>query len=731
MLNRYGPQIMTPRPTPTRRYGFVLLLALMLFAFGPSRLTQAQDAASAFDKHFQDGRLAFEAGRYDEAISHLDPVFDIQPAFRHTTQGTVAYWLGRAYAAKDEHERALAVWHTGLDVLEADAVFDVALADAYVRHVFAQKRQNLYVHASTVYLDLLEQAGEPLPRHDHKTVFEHVAQTVFLLPAPMPEAIIDEATYYEAGVVGLKHGAGAQLRTWWRSQDPLPATRWNERIAEHLERVAEAEERYGHEYTTTGFDGRGELYVRLGEPDRIGHLKSDILTKGWASDYPRLRQFFTENPDAFSLIAMALVPRNEFWSYAHLGRYANYLFIEQSKGYQLASTRELLPPELRQGFAPGSNRGWAKTIVSMVLLAEYYDQLASLDLEYTSRYFEVDGYILGMIERVPTPEPPYSFMYRTLAAGEREDRRLAKIRQDSVPTIQTNAFIAPPLSVETRLARFLDADGTTRTEIYWAVPPNGLMPSLGIQAQILARGHKLGNQYAVNLTAAQKYLDYRPRQITRARYAMRETYTPGVEAIPVQSATVRGDTAVYHLALQWDAYMSVGTEDRPAFSYVKTGTHQADSLRALDATAGTLELSDPVPLYAADLKQDAPIRKDGAFLIKPYLPKTITPQTPLALYFEVYHLAFGPDDQTHFTVEYEIARREGPSLARYLGLRQDEKTAVSTTYTGSSRMVREHIVLDLSEWSGSGPLAITTRVTDQTTGQRVERTLDFELEEGR
>ena len=729
MMNSYGPQIMTPLSSPSRLGGLVLFLGWMLIAPGLSRPAQAQEASS--EKQFQDGRRAFEMARYDEAIAHLEPLFEAQPAFRHDTEGTAAYWLGQAYAAQNEDERALAVWHAGLDALEADDLFDVALADAYIRHVFRQRRQNLYVRATTVYLDLLDQAGEPLPRPTHKTVFKHVAQTIFLLPASMPGVIFDETTYYQAGVVGLKPGAGARLRTWWRSQDPLPATQWNERIAEHLERVAVAEERYSHRYTASGFDQRGDLYVRLGEPDRVEHLKNDIMIKGWADDYPELKEFLLDNRDASFFVAQALVPPNEFWTYSYLGRYANYLFIQKSKGFQLATTRDLIPSELRQGFSPSSPRGYARTIVSMLVSAEYYDQLSTLDPEFTSRYFQVDRYIRGMVEGIPNPENPASFMYRFLAAGEREDRRLDQIRTDSVPTILTNAFIAPPLAVETRQARFLDDDGTTRTEIYWAVPPNGLMPALGIQAQILAHGHKLGNRYAVNLTAVQKHVDYRPRQITRQRYTMRETYTPGVAAIPVHSATVRGDTAMYHLALQWDTYMRVGAEEQPAFSYVKTGTQQADSLQALNAAAGTLELSDPVPLYAADLDPNAPIRKDGAFLIKPYLPRTITSQTPLALYFEVYHLAFGPDDQTHFTVEYEIARREGGGLARYLGLRQDEITAVSTTYTGSSRTAKEHIMLDLSEWSGSGPLTITVRVSDETTGQRVERTLDFELEEGR
>ena len=149
----------------------------------------------------------------------------------------------------------------------------------------------------------------------------------------------------------------------------------------------------------------------------------------------------------------------------------------------------------------------------MVVSAEYFDQLSMLDPEFTSRYFEVDNYLRKMLDGIPSPEPPHVFMNRYLNANVREDRRLARIRQDSIPTVQTNAFSAPPLSVETRLARFLDDDGTTRTEIYWAVPPNGLMPTLGIQAQILARGHKLGNQYAVNLTAAQKHRNYRARHV--------------------------------------------------------------------------------------------------------------------------------------------------------------------------------------------------------------------------
>ena len=87
---------MTPMlPIPRATHLTLLLGWILLFAFGPSRPAAAQDAPSDFDKHFQDGRLAFEAGLYDEAIAHLEPLFDAQPAFHHHPDGAVAYWLGR------------------------------------------------------------------------------------------------------------------------------------------------------------------------------------------------------------------------------------------------------------------------------------------------------------------------------------------------------------------------------------------------------------------------------------------------------------------------------------------------------------------------------------------------------------------------------------------------------------------------------------------------------------
>ena len=105
---------------------------------------------------------------------------------------------------------------------------------------------------------------------------------------------------------------------------------------------------------------------------------------------------------------------------------------------------------------------------------------------------------------------------------------------------------------------------------------------------------------------------------------------------------------------------------------------------------------------------------------------TFVPDAAPSLYFEIYHLTFGADDQTHYTIEYEVVRR----AARLLGLlgTKEERTLARTSYTGRSRTVREFITVDLSQWEKGGEsLSIIIRITDDTTGRQVERHVDFSL----
>ena len=96
----------------------------------------------------------------------------------------------------------------------------------------------------------------------------------------------------------------AWRRGYWNQRDPTPGTERNERYEEHLRRVAYARTMYSWP-NSRGFDDRGEIYVRYGEPD--DRYICDTPTPGWRS--------------------------NESWVYNALGFYGCFDFVDDGSGY--------------------------------------------------------------------------------------------------------------------------------------------------------------------------------------------------------------------------------------------------------------------------------------------------------------------------------------------------------------------------------------------------------------
>jgi len=111
----------------------------------------------------------------------------------------------------------------------------------------------------------------------------------------------------------------------------------------------------------------------------------------------------------------------------------------------------------------------------------------------------------------------------------------------------------------------------------------------------------------------------------------------------------------------------------------------------------------------------------------PYPFAQINPDMTLVLYFEAYHLAFTGEDRTRYSIEYEVRRQENDGrLVRLFTDDDPRSTATEATYEGGSRTAKEYIMIDLSDWEGSDDLRVTVRVTDEATGQQVERSVDLE-----
>ena len=93
---------------------------------------------------------------------------------------------------------------------------------------------------------------------------------------------------------------------FWRNKDPNPVTKVNERLVLHYQRLAYAREIY-KEDGFTGYDDRGKIYVRYGEPD----------------------QRFTS-----ARIEMN-ISDNESWVYNILGKTITFDFVQNGATYRL------------------------------------------------------------------------------------------------------------------------------------------------------------------------------------------------------------------------------------------------------------------------------------------------------------------------------------------------------------------------------------------------------------
>jgi hypothetical protein len=195
---------------------------------------------------------------------------------------------------------------------------------------------------------------------------------------------------------------------------------------------------------------------------------------------------------------------------------------------------------------------------------------------------------------------------------------------------------------------------------------------------------------------------------------------------PVQTIDVDAGEARYHLDLQWSQHRYTGeaaTDDVQPHEELKLCVRRIAGLETLSSEPGVLEMSDLKSIYLGDdgglIHADAGESTPSTPVAYPFA--SVTPSTNLGLYFEVYQLMLGADDQVHFTVEYEVERNAGRG--------KNKQTSASTSYSGDSRRAQESIALDLSEYGEQGSLAIRVTVTDDISKQTVTRVIQFDLAE--
>jgi hypothetical protein len=294
----------------------------------------------------------------------------------------------------------------------------------------------------------------------------------------------------------------------------------------------------------------------------------------------------------------------------------------------------------------------------------------------------------------------------------------------------------PPLAVGARIARFLEPSGRTRTELYWATPRDALDLTSVVADSLEGTALEQAGEHCVEMALRRRTADYRPARTKRQRLLVggaRATEAIGVPPQTVVFESVPASDNLYHIDAQWDHRIATRNASGSRLDLgplVRRSVARFDSLATLDPSPRTLEMSDLKPLYlpaGADITrvEEAP----------PYPFATLRQGTQLLLYFETYHLTYDADDRARYTVAYEVTQRAQTSrVARVLsgqGRKVVSTTSTTASYEAEHTRTQEYIVLDLSdlEPAPASTVEVTVRVTDETSGQEVERTIGFALRE--
>ena len=692
-------------------------------------------------------------GRHEEAASLLRSALNADSTLASPVHGAAAYWLGAAHKRAGRSEKAQSTWHTGLRALWNAGQFDARLADAYLRGLTPEQLRGERLYAVDVYRSLLGRVGSDTSEAMRSLSRRRVAQMAPLMADSALARVIQQDRSTAPAEWTFEPDAGAALVEWWRGLDPLPATDANERLEEHLTRLVRVRQNFACGERVSALDDRGLVHLRFGNPYKRRALNYED------------GEFFKEVYRFGVNVPPSSFPKSEIWLYTHIDESGFYLFAEDKTTdcFREAKANELMPGYLTRQRAD-TDRGLNIAYSALMAMRAIYRELALFHINFSTRYAKIANYAgwqemqamaakmteraggnasgsagqrstkvgagVGQTRRVfSNPSMGYDyptrFVSRMVTRAEREDREAVERREDAMPRQHTTLLDgAARLPVSVRTVRFLDPDGTTRTEVYWGVPADRL---------------RLGEEDApssslITVSATQYDDEHRLSQRTRRRYPVEVQAGTDPRRIVPAPLTLEGATDRYHLGLQWGQYQLWASESASDEKRLgpkrRMATARADSLEPLRAEGPAVEMSDVKVLTLPDTSARSLARPTER--ATPYPFRVLTEETPLLLSFELYHLAYGADDRTRYSIAYEANGETKRGWTELFRGTDTQRTSTEMTMEGTDRRTEESILLDLSEIQRDEPqdVRVTVRVTDEVTGATVSRDVEFVLRPG-
>jgi GWxTD domain-containing protein len=728
--------VSTLRPVPL---AIALLAITWILPVGPigAQVADRQDL-------FAEARGFYEEGQLQPALERLQRIVSEEPALM-SNEGSAAFWYARVLEASGP-ENAQRARIEGIERLNVAGRFDPRLVDAAVSALDLESDPPpVLVEA---YTELLKRAGAT---PGDTLVDRHATYSALLLDDSTRSRVILAEPRSRGALPVFQGGAGEVLVRWWRGQDPLPASVRNERFEHHVIRVATALRSYGDTTRAVGLDDRGLVYIRLGEPRFVRSVSFDDA------------RFFLDVVRFGVSVGPSDFPVNEVWLYSHIHSAVYYIFAQDHRRrYREIRASDLIPRRL-QNASSASERSQNMAVSSVAAMRHVYRALALLHPDFGPLYSQIDDYAMWQEERrlarmaggplevgeveyrvgagatsVPVYvnrmraiDPPHEFVSSSMSHAQLTDQEAYMSRERAEPNQFFQAHDAmgvDPLAVSARASRFLGDDGRSTVLIDWSPAPSALELGARRLSELEALGFDRHTDLVVEAVAVATDETHTEMARQADVVAIMTTEAPNGVLIP-RTLSLPLASGTSRIGLQFDRYVAAIRPGPPPL--IARGPRVQVGVEGFEGTmpiaSSGMAMSDIRPFFSELPPEDVVGLADPLDRAFPFPHGFAPSRGSLILYFEAYGLQFGADDETHYAIEYEVARREpGTAFQRILGRSRRDVTAARTEHRGTTARTEEIIVLDPSEWSDGAEIRLTIRVTDLHAHRTTERVLVFQ-----
>lgn len=474
------------------------------------------------------------------------------------------------------------------------------------------------------------------------------------------------------------------IREFWVLADPTPTTPVNERRVEHFRRVYHARSSYAEgldRLSGLGWDRRGDVYVRFGEPDHRSW--SDFLVFETDPDVAKVKNRI--NHLAHDALIEVLPPRHlHAPSVTGAGPGQVSADVRGIPTFPLPRRTTIMSDGVESGYEWES---WIYGSVGGGFEITFIDEIGKGFYEFA---------------RVPDGSPN-RLLWQTLEPSTVVARVASK-----EPSVYAFDHGGTPIDLFVGTAGFRGEAGTD-FELYY-----------GVRAKDVADGGRADIEFDV------VYYDADWTPAARRSGRVEHVFDGEPDGLVVDQVDTDIRPGEYFVAIQV-------RQPRTGALQIYRGPVTVPGFAGRDLGVSDLQVAGRV---VAGAGRSAGKFAKGGFEVVPYPGRHIPAGKPVSLYFEIYGLARDAFGKTRYRVDYEVETSDSglsivSTLGRLVGRGPGEQTSrVSYEHEGDAHDERMHVDLTLPPASGSA-VRVTVRVTDLVLedGPTVARSVELTVAE--